>query len=432
MQTTTKTETLEPNSTGKGVAPKEKSGSIGRLLVGFCFLSVGATAIGLGGLSLWAHLNQFTIDNAIVNARIVRVRAPIAGQFNAVYANPGTPVKAGQVLARIKPSMPQEQALLAQQGERQTHLAQLLAAQQSLVQSQQQLAQIGQSGTAVVAVDAALAQSGVEAKRSDVEQARSKVAEARTIYRRYAALAKEGAVTQLLADEKRMGVETAEAALRGTEAGLAQSQTSLNATQSGVQTSPSSLNLSDQRARLMQVIQTQTSLVSTLKADLARIDQQIRQAQSQFSEQKDLVITAPTSGVVYSVASEQSEQVNVLEPVLTVLDCQDLWVEGIVSAQQAGQLNPHQPVQVSLAGESTPIQGEVEMLQAVGNTPVSTAPNMTQLQALTPPIKPDLAGQALMRVIVRVQPTAKTTQAQTFCGVGQVAQMTFAKKPLAF
>lgn len=437
MQTTTTKETLEPSP--EFSVPENKLNLVKRLLVASVFFSIGASAIALGGLSVWARASQFTIDNAIVNARITRVRAPIAGQFNAVYASPGMEVKAGQVLARIKPNMQQEQSLTALQAERRANVAQVVAAEQVVAQTQQQLAQLSQAGATVVAADSAIAEAGVQAKRSDIDEARARVNEARAIYRRYAALAAEGAIAQFVVDEKKLGVETAEAGLKSTEALLQQSQTSLNATQSGVQASPSGLNVSDQRARLVQAIQTQSSLISTLKAEVDRVDQQLSQMQSQFSDQQDLVVTAPASGVIYSVASEQSEQVNQLEPVMTVLDCQNSWVEGIVTAQQASQINTRQPVQVSLVGEASPVSGTVELMQAVGNTPVQSANaqgtdhiNVTQLQALMAPVKADLAGQALMRVMIRVQPTPKMSQSQNFCGVGQVAQVTFTKNSLGF
>ena len=161
--------------------------------------------------------------------------------------------------------------------------------------------------------------------------------------------------------------------------------------------------------------------------------------QSQFSDKQDFVVTAPSSGVIYSVASEQNEQVNQLEPVMTILDCQNSWVEGVVTAQQASQINTRQPVQVSLVGEASPVSGTIELMQAVGNTPVQSANtqgtdhiNVTQLQALMPPVTADLAGQSLMRVIIRVQPAPKMIQSQDFCGVGQVAQVTFTKKSLGF
>lgn len=437
MQTTTTQEALKPSPDPS--VSENRSSLARRLLIAFGFLSIGVVAVGIGGLSVWSRANQFTIDNAIINARITRIHAPIPGQFNAVYASPGMQVKAGQVLARIKPNMQQEQSIDALQGERQANLAQLTAAQQSLAQTQQQLAQLKQTGTTVVAADSAIAAAGVDAKRSDIDEARATVNQARAIYQRYAGLAADGAIAQSLVDEKKLGVDTAEAALKRAEATLQQSQTALNATQSGTQSSASGLNVSDQQARLMQVIQTQSGLITTLQAQSDRLDQQLRQMQSQFSDKQDFVVSAPFSGVIYSVASEQSEQVNQLAPVMTLLDCQNLWVEGVVTAQQASQINTRQPVQVNFPGESGPISGTVDLIQAVGNTPVPSANaqgtdhiNVTQLQALTPPIKAELAGQALMRVIIRIQPTARTSQPQGFCGVGQIAQVTFTKKSFSF
>ncbi|KAM3102336.1 HlyD family secretion protein [Phormidesmis sp. 146-12] len=435
MQTTTTQEALEPSPS---VPVPEKRSIARRFLIAFSFFSIGVGAIAMGGLSIWSRAGQFTIDNAIVNARITRVRAPIPGQFNAVYTTPGMQVKAGQILARIKPNMQQEQSITALQAERQANLAQLTAAEQALAQTQQQIAQLRQTGTTVVAADSAIAAAGVEAKRSDIDEARAAVNQARAVHQRYASLAADGAIAQSVVDEKKLGIDTAEAALKRAEATLQQSQTALNATQSGTQSSASGLSVSDQQAQLGQVIQTQSSLIATLKAQGDRLNQQLSQMQSQFSDKQDFVVSAPFSGVIYSVTSEQSEQVNQLEPVMTILDCQNLWVEGVVTAQQASQINTRQSVQVSLSGESAPLSGTVELMQAVGNTPVPSANsqgtdhlNVTQLQALTPPIKADLAGQALMRVIVRIQPTAKVSQPQEFCGVGQIAQVTFTKKSLS-
>jgi membrane fusion protein (multidrug efflux system) len=438
MQNTSTKPVLEPVLDDKSSALKPKAALLKRILMGLGFLSLGVAAIAIGSLSVWARASQLTIDNGIVNARILRIRAPIAGQFDAVYANPGVQVKAGQVLARIKPSAQQEQTLLSLQGERQTTLAQLLAAQQSLAQSQQQLAELSKSGNAVFAADSALAEKGVQAKRSAVEEARSRVEQTHSIYERYRSLAAEGALTQALTDEKKGDWQAAEAALKGAEATLQESQTLLKATQTGAKYSPSGMNVSDQQARLVQEIQTQSSLVATLRSQLKGIDQRLSQARSLLSDKHDLVVKAPSSGVVYSIAGDQSEQVNQLESVLTLLDCKNLWVEGAISAQQASQIDTRQPVQVNLAGEAKALEGEVEMIQAMGNTPVTPADNpqgvehinITQLQALMPPIKADLAGQPLMRVIIRIQPLPTMTQSQQFCGVGRIAQVTFSKKAL--
>lgn len=440
MQITSTKGTLEPTSPeGQSAQPKEKTAFAKRFLVGFGFFCLGAAAIGAGGLSIWSRLNQFTIDNGIINARITRVRAPIPGQFSAVYANPGVQVKAGQVLARIKPTAQQEQVLLLLQGERQTNLTQLLAAEQSLSQTRQQLAELDRAGSAVVAADSSLAESAIQARQSEVDQVRSRVEEAQTAYERYRQLALEGAIAQSLVDERKANLDAQEAALKGAQAALEESQKTLTATKSGAKNSPSGLTVSDQRARLVETIKTQSSLAATLKAQLESVNQRLKQTQSQFSDKQDLVVTAPSSGVVYSIASERSEQVNQLEPVLTLLDCQNVWVEGIVSSQQASQIDTRQPVRVNLAGETRPLQGEVELMQAVGNAPVPSANaqgvehiNVTQLQALTPPVKADLAGQPLMRVIIRIQPSPKLTQPQQFCGVGQIAQVTFSKKSLGF
>ncbi len=78
-------------------------------------------------------------------------------------------------------------------------------------------------------------------------------------------------------------------------------------------------------------------------------------------------VSAPLSGVVYSTEREQSEQVSRSADILTLLDCNDLWVETVIRADQASSIDTQKPVSVQMAGHSEPVNGEVDLIQPVSS-----------------------------------------------------------------
>jgi multidrug resistance efflux pump len=190
----------------------------------------------------------------------------------------------------------------------------------------------------------------------------------------------------------------------------------LSASQKGVALSnQSSLGgtLWDQRSKLLQAIQSQEMLVSTLEAQVASGKQQLNQAQSLYKNRPSLAqssknlqgypqvqdVSAPFAGVVYSTEREQGEQVTQSQPILTLLDCNELWVETVVSADQASSIDTHKPVSVQLAGYSKTVPGEVDLIQPISSIQgIEERSKLMQVQALLPAIRPKLVGQPLVRV----------------------------------
>ncbi len=76
-----------------------------RLLVGARMLSLRAVAAAIGVTSIGYRLTHIVVENGLINARIVRLQAPVSGDIKALYARLGSLVKTGQVLARMFPKM---------------------------------------------------------------------------------------------------------------------------------------------------------------------------------------------------------------------------------------------------------------------------------------------------------------------------------------
>jgi multidrug resistance efflux pump len=139
-------------------------------------------------------------------------------------------------------------------------------------------------------------------------------------------------------------------------------------------------------------------------------------------------VSAPFSGVVYRIYREQGEQVNRGQSLLSLLDCQSLWAEAVVSAADAARINVQQPVLAYLTGSVEPIQGEVELVQPLGPEQIVRGAEESQVWAIAPVIPPTLAGQTVQRIKVRIPPPPQYENSQQFCGVGQTIRLSFRKQ----
>lgn len=147
-------------------------------------------------------------------------------------------------------------------------------------------------------------------------------------------------------------------------------------------------------------------------------------------------IKAPFTSVVYRTEREKGELVGKSESVLSLLDCNNLWVEVVISAKEASQLDDSKPVQVRVANHPQVLIGEIDLIQPI--TTVSGAGGelaefdkqgrRMQVQALAPTIPNHLMGEAILkRVMVKIPPTPEHSRPQQLCGLGQLAELTFAK-----
>lgn len=446
------------------VVDAEKPPLAGRLIRGASFLLLGLGATAIGVASIGYRMIHITVGDAILNGRIVRLQAPTDGKIEAFYAKPGVEVKSGQVLARIglEPDSKEEKELLQlersqqealirterensqMQGEVQLKTVQLKAAQESLAFLNNQLQTLDSQQQAVRSMNVKLASESVSRERAGVEAAIAQATAARSEYQRYEQLVGQGAVSKLQTEKARSAWESAEAEVKLAQATLRSTQTTLDASKRSVAVDAESDYL-DKRIKLLQGIQGQKELLSKLEAEVASSQQQLNQIQALYKNNPSLVssdktpkrdrqvqqIQAPMSGVIYKTEREQGELVTRSQPMLTLLDCNDLWVEAVVDADVAKSIDPKKPVRVRLADSSETVMGEVDLMQPIDRTQGLTEQNkLSQDRALLPTIPPKMERQFLALVTVRIPPPPDQAKTQNFCGIGQAAQLTFSKKGL--
>jgi multidrug resistance efflux pump len=405
-----------------------------RLGVASAFLGLGVAAILLGASSISYRLTHLVVDGGLVNGRIVRLRSPIDGNISDFYARPGVRVDSGQVLARVKPDANAEQYLLQLETDVQAKANQLTATAQSKAFVENQLKTLVAQHDSVWAVEASLTSTDVSQQQAALDGAIAEASAARSNYERYQQLLEAGAISAQKVDELKAIWQSSEATVRQARAAVQASRMSLDASQSRTLMSqyPSlSTSFADNVAQLKKQIQAYDAQINTLSAEVKSAEQRLKQARSLYSSKQDLEVKAPFTGVVYRTDQESNEQVDRAEPIVTMLDCSDMWIEVMVSTKMASQIDTTKPVTVELAEYSDSLTGEVDLMQPISGVNVNADQNrQTQVQALLPVISPELMSQPLTRITVRVPPPSNYEQAQQFCGVGQGAQLTFSKRSL--
>lgn len=430
VETPTRPPALPSIATSHSIAypfpEEERSPSLWqRVAIATACLGLGFAAITAGSASILYRLTHTTVGDGLVTGRLVRLQAPMDGEIKDFFAASGVDVQSGQVLVRVAPGQQQQQTLLQLQGDVSETTTQLAAARQLLDLLSGQLKSLDQQDKALQRVNTAIASDDVTEHQARVSAAMARATAAQADYRRYQQLLEAGVVSQQQVDQFRAEWQAAQAAVEQTQAGVDSAETKLGATQQGL-VMETGESLHEQRMALVQTMQTQTALVQTLSAQLATRQQQLKQAQSLYSSRKALEVTAPFSGVIYSTERESGEQVSRPDVLLTLLDCNTLWVEVLVSAQQARQIDPQKPVRVRLANATDTVVGEVELMEAISRADLVK----DQTQALTPAVPEHLVGQPLTRIQVALPPSAEQSESQQLCGVGQAAQLTFGLKGL--
>ncbi|EAW34478.1 EAL domain-containing protein [Lyngbya sp. PCC 8106] len=390
-----------------------------------------------------------------------------------------------------------QQKIVRLQGELQTNQNQLSASEQTVASLSTRLAEIRQKYQQLRTVEISISATEVPQSQADLDKALASAKLARTEYERFRDLRLEGAVSSQRVDQLQVAWETAQAEVQQAREQLKAAQVTYNASQMGLASDNKYSNaLAEEADQLEQELEQESMKARTLQAEVANLEQQLtlaenlynqRQAQMQqeqvniqrirqerqqrYEEQlafhqqqvqqqeqqiqaeqiaqqqlQQQTITplktqlkAPFTSVVYRTEREKGELVNKSEAVLSLLDCNSLWVEAVIPAEDASRLDTQKSVQVRLANNSEILKGEIDLIQPV--SVISTASQTgsfadidkqgrrMQVQALSPTIPAELMDESfLKRVTVKIPPHQNGNQPQQLCGLGQVAQITFARQ----
>ncbi|MEY4431771.1 MAG: hypothetical protein RLZZ533_1707 [Cyanobacteriota bacterium] len=253
-------------------------------------------------------------ENSLVQSRL-------AGKVQRVLMRPNQQVQPGQVLAVLD-----QASLLLRQRQ----------ARQELAQVEEQIRQTGQQQDqlqAEMSSNGLVGQALIASSRGDVAKARAALALAGDEMRRYRALAIQGAVPQLLSQEKTTSHLVAISEMRQAELSVAQQR----ARQLG------------ERAKLRQAF-------NGLQSSLAGLQRQASALQTELAEANravaDATVRAPVAASIISTSLKHPGQIVSAGQVLAELAPRHapMLVKSLVKAQDVSRIKPGQKAYLRISG----------------------------------------------------------------------------------
>jgi multidrug resistance efflux pump len=383
----------------------------GRALKTFVGLVVLVTA---GWLPVRA-LFETTSTEAVINARLITLRAPIEGQIGPFDAlSVGTQVLPGATLVslanpradrgrlddlrRLVDQLESEnRALLARRDDLKTLRDDLTA--QTLAFQQGRIHQL---------------EARVAEIRSEIGAAVARRAEADQTLQRTEALMTGGVTTKAGLDRARRDATVAAETL----AALGHRQTALEVELSSLRQGvyvgdsyndrPQSVQRTDDIALRLSEL---TGEISQREARLGALRAELAAETERYAERAGATLVAPVRGSIWEVMTAPGESVVRGQDLMRVLDCSGVVITATVGETAYNQLRIGDAARFRFRGESTDHHGRI-----IGLTGVATAPANLAIQ-------PSALAKEPYRVTVALPELAKPGE----CNVGRTGRVTFGK-----
>jgi multidrug resistance efflux pump len=326
---------------------------------------LGAALIAVGALTTYQQVSVRVSREAVINARVTTIRAPIDGVIKTTSLTPGRAVQAGAPIGDIEDPMADDARVFQLQQDAQTtereHNAltrRLADLRQSRIEADTQAEafrfgrvrqdelRVDEAKATVAAAIARENEAAAAASRGAALHARGYMADA--AYER-ATHAREVAQQDTIAARKRLDVLTVElaAARNGTYLG-----DNYNDVPSSFQRARElTVRIDETQTTLDQLARKQETLAAGLVAERKRLA-----ARSTAS------LAAPIEGNLWTVQAASGEYVRKGQELFTVLDCSTAVVTASVSERDYNELRLGDPVRFRIAGSGREYAGTVSKL----------------------------------------------------------------------
>ena len=421
-----------------------KSTLLGRLAIASGSLGFGALVLTASAWAMQSRMLYFTVDNAVVNAKTVELRSPQEGSIVEFNVKPGSEVVAGQIMAKIKPSLEIQAATLKLKGDLDLLNDQKRQVEQTLVLLNTQLNGIAQQELQLTSQQSNLDNHGrsvndakVQAATIDLSQYQAeidaaviKAKAAKIDYNRYAALASEGAISQQKVAQIKAVWDGTETDVVKANAAKVSAQASIRALEqeAPIDSLAATSSLQGQRINVIQSIQEQKVKISTLSTEIISKQAQLKVQQTETQNQlEEAQIKTPINGRVYQTTSDKGEHVSRSSPLMSVVDCESRWVEVFIPASEVNRIDRSQPVHIIPVGSSQQLSGTIESINGINPDELKH-----QSQAVFPIVPSNSNGQVPARVVIKFKNIKELPNVQNMCGVGQSLKVTFSTQSSFF
>ena len=327
--------------------------------------ALGAALLAVGGLTTYQQVVVRVSREAVINARVASVRAPMDGIVKNATTTPGRAVQAGAPIGNVEDPMADDARVFqlqqdAQATERERHALSRRVTDLQLARSDAEaqaeafrLGRVRQDELRVEEARAGL--SAAMARETDATAAESRGAAlhargymADAAYER-AQHAREVAQQDKIAARKRLDalIVELEAARKGTYLG-----DNYNDVPSSFQRARElTVRIEETQATLDQLARKEETLTAQLAAE-----------QNRLAARSSAPLAAPIDGNLWTVQAASGEYVRKGQELFTVLDCSTVVVTASVSERDYNELRLGDPVRFRVAGSGREYSGAVSKL----------------------------------------------------------------------
>jgi len=307
-------------------------------------LAIILIVVGVG-YAVWSYYaSRESTDDAQIDGHIVPISARVGGTVEKVNVDDNQYVEAGTVLVQLDPTDYQV-AVDRARAELQDAMASLQAARTGVP-----LAHTTTSSTLSNAqASLRAAQQEVTASQARLREAEAQDKLAADDVRRLAQLVKKDEIPQQRYDtavtteqQAAASVDAARAAVSNAQSHVAQAEAMVQ----GAQTVPQQLAITRAKA-------------GSAEANVARLQATLQQAELHLQY---TVIRAPNTGIVSKKTVEPGEVIQPGQPVLALVNLEDVWVTADFKETQLKNMRPGQPAQIEVDAYGRNYKGHVDSI----------------------------------------------------------------------
>ncbi|WP_193199272.1 HlyD family secretion protein [Nostoc sp. MG11] len=398
----------------------------GKIILSILVLS----CLAVIGIRLRRNFSQILSVQAFVNGEIIFVRASIPGELElkSEKLKLSNQLEKGTQIGTIKSTVenPRVSVLIIEKQQLKTRLQdiqQQISGVKQQIQNRTKLMNLFEQQT-VIQKTLQLKYARQQKKQYEWEIARSRATEKVAIAdaQRFAGLAKKGAVTISRAENEIARAQQASAVIKEAQSKIEQANLSVEATKAGLQLEGTRTS-SYPETRVLELDVELTDLKQqekNLSKELQSIQSQLSITSKELQAQQNVLVIAPTTGVIWSIDSKPQEIVEANKSIIQLLNCQNLWIDAFINETEASKLVVGQEAQINLNNSSNvQWKGRVETIRAgtgrfeVGQYVVEPPPEITRRQL---PVRV---------ATVRIKVDWQKTPSSGFCLAGRSVNVRF-------
>ncbi len=355
--------------------------------------------------------------DAVIEARQIAVTSPIDGVLTRLDVRSADRVARKERLLVVSNSRASRQRLAGIRSQLQLTKAELLELRRREARLRATAADSGLDSRRQVQLQLARQTQELNTLIAREKKAVHELAFAHRHQERYSTLFAQGAVAADVVDRTRTTWEQAQAeleaarhALRAQRAVLEAAKLSLTLTATRGGDDPEIKAREDQLqlGNVQDQIRTKQVLISGLQ-------RQLQEAEKQWGLDAAEVIRSPVDGVVWNTQLSEGASVTRTSTILTLLDCQDRWINAYVKETNLNRIRIGQKASVSLVGTRQLLQGHVVYVRSgIGRTKEGSDK--------APLLPINLYREAQVKVALDPDPQL---DARRFCLVGYTGEVRF-------